>query len=76
MTTTLQKVSEIRREWHEIDASKVSLGRLAATAARLLSGKHKVAYTPHLDAGDFVVIINAEKPRLTGRKLLQKEYFH
>ncbi len=76
MTTTLVKVNEIKRGWHEIDASRISLGRLATEAARLLAGKHKAIYTPHLDAGDFVVVTNIENVRLTGRKLLQKEYFH
>src|SRR3989344_6205272 len=76
MTTTLVKVKEIKRNWHEIDASRISLGRLATEAARLLAGKHKPSYTPHLDAGDFVVVTNIEKVLLTGRKLLQKEYFH
>ena len=76
MTTTLVKINEIKRSWHEIDASRISLGRLATEAARLLAGKHKPSYTPHLDAGDFVVVTNIEKVLLTGRKLLQKEYFH
>ncbi|OGE79421.1 MAG: 50S ribosomal protein L13 [Candidatus Doudnabacteria bacterium RIFCSPHIGHO2_01_FULL_46_14] len=76
MTTTLVKVKEIKRNWHEMDASRITLGRLATEAARFLSGKHKPSYTPHLDGGDFVVITNIEKIKLTGRKLLQKEYFH
>ena len=76
MTTTLAKVKETKREWHELDASKTTLGRLAVQAARLLIGKHKTNYTPHLDAGDFVVIVNADKIKTTGSKLLQKEYFH
>lgn len=75
-TTTLVKISEIKRAWHEIDASRISLGRLASVVAHLLSGKHKPAFTPNLDAGDFVVVTNIEKVRLTGRKLVQKEYFH
>lgn len=76
MTTILVKIGEIKRSWHEIDASKHSLGRLATIAAKLLSGKHKPSYTPHMDAGDFAVITNIETVRLTGRKLLQKEYMH
>lgn len=76
MTTTLVKISDIKRHWHELDASKVSLGRLASMAAKLLAGKHKPSYTPHLDAGDFVVIVNVDKLKTTGRKMLQKEYFH
>ena len=76
MTTTLVKVKEIKRLWHEIDASTISLGRLAAMASRLLVGKHKTSFTPHLDAGDFVVVVNVEKLKVTGRKMLQKKYFH
>jgi len=76
MTTTLVKINEIKRAWHEIDASKISLGRLATEAARLLAGKHKTSFTPNLDAGDFVVVTNIERVKLTGRKLVQKEYFH
>ena len=76
MTTTLPKVQELKREWYEVDASKHSLGRLATAVARVLAGKHKANYTPHLGTGDFVVITNIEKVKLTGRKPLQKEYFH
>ena len=76
MTTTLAKVKEIKRTWHELDASKYNLGRLAALTAKLLSGKHKPSFTPHLDGGDFVVISNVENVKITGRKMLQKEYFH
>lgn len=76
MTTTLIKVKDIKRAWHEIDASRISLGRLAGLAAILLSGKHKPSYTPHIDNGDFVVVTNIENVKLTGRKFLQKEYFH
>ncbi len=76
MTTTLIKISEIKRRWHELDATKLSLGRLAALAAKFLIGKHKPSYTPHLDNGDFVVVVNVDKLKTTGRKMLQKEYFH
>lgn len=75
MKTYLPKVTEIKRQWHEIDAAKFTLGRLATTVATILRGKHKPDFTPHMDLGDFVVVINAKKPKLTGRKLLQKEYF-
>lgn len=76
MTTTLAKVTEIKRSWHEMDASQFRLGRLSTIAARILSGKHKPSYTPHVDGGDFVVVTNIDQIKLTGRKLLQKEYRH
>jgi large subunit ribosomal protein L13 len=62
------------RNWHVIDANGVVLGRLAEKVANVLRGKNKPVYTPHLDAGDFVVVINAEKVRVTGNKETQKEY--
>lgn len=74
--TYLPAIKDIKRNWHEIDASKFTLGRLATVTAKLLIGKHKPAYTPHMDMGDFVVLTNAEKVKTTGRKLLQKTYFH
>lgn len=73
MTTTLPKVSEIKRKWYELDASRFTLGRLSTRAATLLRGKHKPSFTPHMDLGDFVVVTNARKVKLTGRKILQKE---
>ena len=73
--TYLPKTSDIKRLWHEIDASKFTLGRLATRVASLLRGKHKASFTPHMDVGDFVVVTNAEKIKVTGRKILQKEYF-
>ena len=76
MTTFLPKQSEIKRQWYEIDASRFTLGRLATRVATVLRGKHKVTFTPHMDLGDFVVVTNADKVKVTGRKLLQKEYFH
>ncbi len=76
MTRTYSpKASEIKREWLIIDATDVVLGRLASHAAALLRGKHKPTYTPHLDTGDYVVVINADKVRLSGRKAEQKTYF-
>lgn len=71
----LPKSADIKREWHEIDASKHVLGRLASRAASILRGKNKAIFTPHLDTGDFVVVVNAEKVKITGRKPEQKEYF-
>jgi len=69
------KASEIEREWFVVDATGKNLGRLASGIARILKGKHKPTYSPHLDVGDFVVVINAEKVRVTGRKLEQKFYY-
>ena len=66
--------SDVNRKWHVIDAQGQVLGRVATLAARLLQGKHKAVYTPHIDTGDHVVIVNAAKVRLTGRKEEQKLY--
>ncbi len=74
MKTHLPKVNLDQRKWHVIDADGVVLGRLAAQLANVLRGKNKPVYTPHLDAGDFVVVINAEKVRLTGKKETAKEF--
>jgi large subunit ribosomal protein L13 len=74
MKTYLPKVNVNERKWHLIDADGAVLGRLAAQVTDVLRGKNKPAYTPHLDAGDFVVVINAEKVRLTGKKETAKEY--
>ena len=74
MKTYLPKTKEIKRTWYEADASKFPLGRLASKVATVLRGKHKVTFTPHMDVGDFVVVKNAEKVMLTGRKLAQKTY--
>jgi len=75
MRTYVPKQDEIRREWLVVDASNQVLGRLASEIARLLRGKHKPEYTPYLDTGDFVVVVNAERVRLTGRKVEQKVYY-
>ena len=74
MKTHLPKVNLDQRKWHVIDAKGAVLGRLAAQVADVLRGKNKPVYTPHLDAGDFVVVINAEKIVLTGKKESQKTY--
>jgi large subunit ribosomal protein L13 len=66
------KAGDIHRQWHVIDASDVVLGRLASHAAILLRGKHKPIFAPHIDTGDFVIVVNADKVVLTGRKLEQK----
>ena len=75
MRTYTPKPGEVTRAWHVIDASDVVLGRLASQAAILLRGKHKPQFAPHVDTGDFVVVINAEKIRVTGDKLAQKTYW-
>lgn len=74
MRTFTAKEAEIERDWYVIDAEGQTLGRLASRIAPILKGKHKPIYTPHLDCGDFVVVVNAEKVRVTGRKLDQKFY--
>ena len=73
--TYYPKLDEIQQEWHLVDADGKVLGRLASQVASVLRGKHKSMYTPHMDTGDFVVIVNAEKIRLTGRKAEAKSYF-
>jgi large subunit ribosomal protein L13 len=66
---------QVERRWYVVDASDVVLGRLSTRVASVLRGKHKATYTPHADTGDFVIVINAEKVKLTGRKLEQKTYY-
>ncbi len=75
MKTYAVKASEIERSWWVVDATDQTLGRLATRIATLLEGKHKPIYTPHLDTGDHVVVVNAAKIRVTGDKLRQKSYF-
>ncbi len=75
MRTYSPKASELKNEWLIIDATDIVLGRLATHAATLLRGKHKPTFAPHMDNGDFVIIINAEKVALTGAKLLQKKAY-
>jgi large subunit ribosomal protein L13 len=74
MKTFQPKAGEIRREWHQLDASKDSLGRIATQAAMFLMGKNKGTYSPHMDSGDFVVVINCDKAKVTGKKAEQKLY--
>jgi len=69
------KPNEIEREWYVVDATGKTLGRLASEIAKILRGKHKPIYTPHVDCGDFVIVVNADKIRVTGRKLDQKIYY-
>jgi large subunit ribosomal protein L13 len=73
--TYQQKPSEVQRQWFVVDAQGKVLGRLASRIAAILRGKHKPTFTPHVDGGDFVVVVNAEKVRLTGRKLQEKVYY-
>ncbi|MGO9779344.1 MAG: 50S ribosomal protein L13 [Streptosporangiaceae bacterium] len=75
MRTFSPKDSDITRQWHVIDASDVVLGRLASQAAVLLRGKHKPIFAPHVDTGDFVIVVNADKIALTGNKLEQKRAY-
>jgi len=74
MSTTLAKPLEVERKWYVIDAAGVPLGRTAVKAATLLRGKHKTDYTPNVDCGDYVIVINASEAVLTGNKLTQKYY--
>ena len=76
MTTVSAKPAEVRRDWYIIDAEGKTLGRMASEIARRLKGKHKPIYTPHLDTGDYIVVVNAEKLRVTGNKLQDKMYHH
>jgi large subunit ribosomal protein L13 len=75
MTTQSAKPAEVRRAWYLIDAEGKTLGRLASECARRLRGKHKPTYTPHVDTGDYLVIVNADKVRVTGNKLTDKMYY-
>ena len=76
MSTFMAKAENVERKWYVLDAAGKPLGRTAATAAMLLRGKHKTTFTPHVDCGDFVIIVNADKAVLTGKKLTQKYYRH
>ncbi|WP_321370369.1 50S ribosomal protein L13 [uncultured Desulfuromusa sp.] len=76
MSTLVAKEQDIIRDWYVVDLEDVVLGRAATEIARVLRGKHKPIYTPSVDTGDFVVVLNAEKIRLTGNKLADKKYYH
>ena len=76
MSTFMQKKETVERKWYVIDAEGMNLGRVATKAANLLRGKHKVTFTPHIDCGDYVIIVNADKVKLTGNKLEQKMYYN
>jgi large subunit ribosomal protein L13 len=74
MKTTVAKTGQVERKWYVVDATDVALGRLSTRIATILMGKHKPIYTPHVDTGDFVVVVNADKVKLTGKKREQKTY--
>ena len=74
MKTVVPKISEIERKWYLVDAENQVLGRISSQIATILRGKHKPEFTPHLDLGDHVIVVNAEKITVTGRKLNQKKY--
>jgi large subunit ribosomal protein L13 len=76
MKTFSAKPAEVRRDWFVVDATGKTLGRLSTEIARRLRGKHKPEYTPHVDTGDYIVVVNAEKIRVTGNKLKDKMYHH
>ena len=76
MKSYMAKPEEMERKWYVIDAEGKVLGRLATEVASILRGKHKPIYTPHVDTGDFVIVINADKVKLTGKKLEQKKYYY
>ena len=75
MKTISMRAQDVRRSWYVIDAENQILGRLATEVARRLRGKHKAEYTPHVDTGDFIVVINADKVRVTGNKTTDKMYY-
>ena len=76
MKTFSVKPADVRRDWYLVDATGKTLGRLSTEIARRLRGKHKPEYTPHVDTGDYIVVVNAEKVRVTGNKLKDKMYHH
>ena len=75
-TTFIAKTAEIERKWYVVDATDLTLGRLASEVAKVLRGKNKPIYTPHIDTGDYVIVVNADKVKTTGKKLDQKIYYH
>lgn len=76
MKTYMPNPTQVERKWYVVDAEGQTLGRLASEIAKVLRGKNKAIYTPHADCGDFVIVVNAEKVKVTGRKLDQKIYYH
>ncbi len=76
MKTFMASPATIDRKWYVVDATGMTLGRLASEVAKVLRGKNKAIFTPHIDTGDYVIVINAEKVKVTGKKLEQKIYYH
>ena len=76
MKTFMASPSTIERKWYVVDAANMTLGRLASEVAKVLRGKNKAIFTPHMDTGDFVIVVNADKVKVTGKKLDQKIYYH
>ncbi len=76
MKTYMPSAKDIERKWYVVDATNKTLGRLAAEVAKVLRGKNKPTYTPFLDMGDYVIVVNADKIKVTGKKLDQKIYYH
>ena len=76
MKTYSARAEDVHRDWYVVDATNKTLGRLAAEIAHRLRGKHKAEYTPHVDTGDYVVVVNCEKVRVTGNKATDKMYYH
>lgn len=76
MKTFMASPATIERKWYVVDATNMTLGRLASEVAKVLRGKNKAIFTPHIDTGDYVIVVNAEKIKVTGKKLEQKIYYH
>ena len=76
MKTFMASPATIERKWHVVDATDMTLGRLASEVAKVLRGKNKAIFTPHVDTGDYVIVVNAAKVKVTGKKLNQKIYYH
>jgi len=76
MKTFMASTATIDRKWYVVDATDMTLGRLASEVAKVLRGKNKAIFTPHIDTGDYVIVVNAEKIKVTGKKLDQKIYYH
>lgn len=76
MKTFMASPATIERKWYVVDATNMTLGRLASEVAKVLRGKNKAIFTPHIDTGDYVIVVNADKVKVTGKKLDQKIYYH
>ena len=76
MKSFMASPATIERKWYVVDATDMTLGRLASEVAKVLRGKNKPTFTPHIDTGDYVIVVNAEKIKVTGKKLDQKVYYH